>query len=135
MTFSDLLKSAGEYITLPGRDLTQSIKDLLLANQVKRVEAPNYTTAQLAAMGNSRNFNQQAAVQNYKNNLANSQANYSALQKELANPTANSFLNRVLNISPEQQTRQSGSQLFGYEAQHPQGMVVSPEMAKSAANI
>lgn len=120
--FSDTLKKfgqgTGQWSTLEGRNLAQLYKNLALASKVKRVKPENYSSST-----------------EYKAALKKSQEANKKLQSELINPSANAALNRILNISPEQQSRQSASQLYGMTKERPQGTTFSPELLKTTANL
>lgn len=120
--FSDLLKSGlqgiGQWATLEGRNLGQLYKNLILASRVKRVRPEDYDTEE--------DFNRAMAA---------STGAYDVLQSELQSPTGNAILNRILNISPEQQQRQSASQLYGVTEENPDGTVLSPELLKTTTNL
>lgn len=120
--FSDTLKKmgqgTGQWLTLEGRNLAQLYKNLALASKVKRIKPEDY-----------------ASSTEYKAALKRSQEANKSLQRELTNPSANAALNRILNISPEQQSRQSASQLYGMTKERPQGTTFSPELLKTTANL
>ena len=120
--FSDTLKKfgqgTGQWLTLEGRNLAQLYKNLELASKVKRVKPEDYSSST-----------------EYKAALKKSQEANKKLQSELINPSANAALNRILNISPEQQSRQSASQLYGMTKERPQGTTFSPELLKTTANL
>lgn len=120
--FSDTLKKlgqgTGQWLTLEGRNLSQLYKNLELASKVKRVKPEDYSSST-----------------EYKAALKRSQEANKKLQSELTNPSANAALNRILNISPEQQSRQSASQLYGMTKERPQGTTFSPELFKTTANL
>lgn len=126
--WQQLIKDAVTYS--PGsqamRDTIQNLTNVLLANKVKRVEAPSFTTQQLAAMGNSGNFANQPSVKNFQEKLANSNNAYQQLQSQLVNPMANVNFNRTFNVSPEEQARQSGAQLYGITQDNQRGTFISP---------
>jgi len=108
------------------RDTLQNITNVGLANRVKRVEAPDFTTDQLANMGGSDAYFANPQVVDYQDKLAESQFANQALQSELANPTANEDFNRIFNVSPEAQQRQGGEQMYGITPENPQGKFFSP---------
>lgn len=120
--FSDTLKKfgqgTGQWLTLEGRNLAQLYKNLELASKVKRVKPEDYSSST-----------------EYKAALKKSQEANKKLQSELINPSANAALNRILNISPEQQSRQSASQLYGMTKENPRGTTFSPELFKTSANL
>jgi len=124
----DLLKGIVQYT--PGsqavRDTIQNVKDVGLANKVKRVEAPNFTTQQLSAMGNSKNFYNNPQVASFLGNLSKSNTANTQLQSELQNPTANASFNKLFGVSPIEQQRQAGSQLYGITPEKPRGTFISP---------
>lgn len=126
--WQQLIKDAVAYS--PGsqamRDTIQNLTNVLLANKIKRVEAPSFTTQQLAAMGNSGNFANQPSVKNFQEKLANSNNAYQQLQSQLVNPMANANFNRTFNVSPEEQARQSGAQLYGITQDNQRGTFISP---------
>lgn len=116
--FSDILKGTGQWLTLEGRNLGQLTKNLVLASRVKRVRPEDY-----------------ANKEEFQKALKKSQGAYESLQSELRTPTANKILNELLSISPEQQQRQSASQLYGITKENPQGTIFSPELFKTTANL
>lgn len=116
--FSDILKRTGQWLTLEGRNLGQLTKNLVLASQVKRIRPEDY-----------------ANKEEFQKALKKSQGAYESLQSELRTPTANKILNELLSISPEQQQRQSASQLYGITKENPQGTIFSPELFKTTANL
>ena len=116
--FSDILKGTGQWLTLEGRNLGQLTKNLVLASRVKRIRPEDY-----------------ANKEEFQKALKKSQGAYESLQSELRTPTANKILNELLSISPEQQQRQSASQLYGITKENPQGTIFSPELFKTTANL
>lgn len=116
--FSDILKGTGRWLTLEGRNLGQLTKNLVLASRVKRIRPEDY-----------------ANKEEFQKALKKSQGAYESLQSELRTPTANKILNELLSISPEQQQRQSASQLYGITKENPQGTIFSPELFKTTANL
>jgi len=89
-----ILGGMANYISKPGRDLAEMVKQTGLGLGVKRVEAPKFSNQQLATMGGSKNFMKNPEVQRFQNQLGQSRASYSKLRKEVENPTF---------ISPEEQ--------------------------------
>ena len=117
-TFSNLLKNIGQYLTLEGRDMAQNLRNISLASKVKRIEPEDYDNPD-----------------EYKKALQASQLAWREMNKELNAPTANAILNKLLSVSPEQQSRQTQAQLYGITKEKPTGMAVSPEMIKTTFNI
>lgn len=116
--FSDILKGLGKYATVEGRDQAQNLRNLMLALQVKRVKPEDYNNPE-----------------EYNKALGSSNEAFGNLQSELVNPSANKFLNDLLGVTPAEQGRQGGAELYGYSKAKPRGKLLSPAIIKDTLSL